>query len=363
MSKKLKIEFIRAEFKKEGYELLTKVYEGSKQKLEYICSDPEKHRHSMTWSNWKHNKRRCPECSTIRRAADSRTDIEHIRAEFAKEGYILLTEIYENNAQKLEYVCPMEHHHSITWSHWNSKEKRRCPYCVGKGKPTIEFVRADFAKKGYILLSTTYENSHQKLEYVCFRGHKHKMCWNHWKSGKECPTCANRIRAEKLRKKFDIIKKSFKDADYILLTKVYKNNQQKLKYICPRGHKHSITWANWNSKNKYRCPFCSNHVSKWEKAVKSFLSELNIDHMPNDRTQLTNPETDYGLELDIWLPKLNKAVECNGLYWHEREEVVVRDKIKKQLCKDQGIDLLVITDREWNDNTDKCKNKIQEFLC
>jgi hypothetical protein len=36
MSKKLTIEFIREQFEKEGYTLLTKEYINNKQKLEYI---------------------------------------------------------------------------------------------------------------------------------------------------------------------------------------------------------------------------------------------------------------------------------------------------------------------------------------
>jgi hypothetical protein len=286
---KLNIEFIRAEFKKEGYELLTTVYEGAHQKLELIC--PRGHTWFVSWNNWQQNIR-CPCFSNT-----MKLNIEFIRAEFAKEGYILLTEVYENNKQKLEYKCPMDHYHSITWGHWNSKEKRRCPYCYGNARLTIEHIRAKFKKEGYTLLTTVYEG-----------------------------------------------------------------NKQKLEYICSRGHRHSIGWNSWNSKNKYRCPFCKDsHVSKWEKTIRQFLGSLHVFYMPNDKTQLTNPKTNHSLELDMWFPQLNKAIECNGVYWHKKKKQ--NDKIKKQLCKDQGINLLVITDKEWKDNTDKCKNKIQEFLC
>ena len=224
--------------------------------------------------------------------------IEFIRAEFKKEDYILLTEVYDNAHQKLEYICSMNHRHSVSWANWNSKNKRRCPYCDGQGKPTIEHIRAKFAEEGYTLL-----------------------------------------------------------------TKVYKNNHQKLKYVCLRGHRGFVSWNNWESK-EHRCPKCKdNQVSKWEKKVRNFLVGLNIDYIPNDRIQLINPLTKRRLELDMWMPKLNKAIECNGTYWHSLEKVIKRDKIKRQLCKDQNIDLLVVTEKEWDKNIDKCKNKIQEFLC
>jgi hypothetical protein len=312
--RKLNIEFIRAEFAKEDYELLTKTYDNSHQKLEYIC--PRGHRHSITWSNW-HQKKRCPCFSST-----AKLNIEFVRAEFKKEGYELLTEVYEDAQQKLEYICPRGHHHSITWGHWNSKDKRRCPYCVGQGKLNIEFIRAEFAKEGYILLTEVYENNKQKLEYECPIGHKHSVSWNSWKSGARCPECFTIKMAADLRTDIEFIRSEFAKEGYILLTIVYENNTQKLEYICPMGHKHNVTWKNWNSKRKQRCPFCNNTgISKWEKTVKNFLGRSVIDYIPNDKSQLINPKTGCRLELDIWFPKLNKAIECNGLYWHSKPEI------------------------------------------
>jgi DNA-directed RNA polymerase subunit RPC12/RpoP len=284
--------------------------------------------------------------------------IEFIRAEFKKEGYELLTEVYENKYTRLDYVCSRDHKHNTHWKLWNSSQKVRCPYCYGNAKLKIEFIRTEFAKEDYILLTTVYEGNKQKLEYVCPNGHQRFITWNDWSQGKRCPCFSNQMRPT-----IEFIRAEFAKEGYVLLTTVYENARQKLEYICPRGHKHFVRWNKWNSKRKQRCPFCSNTgVSKWEKTVKSFLTESNINHISNDRKQLLNPETGYNLELDIWMPKLNKAIECNGVYWHEREEAIVRDKIKKQLCKDQGIDLLVITDKEWNDNTDKCKAKLISFV-
>jgi hypothetical protein len=64
----------------------------------------------------------------------------------------------------------------------------------------------------------------------------------------------------------------------------------------------------------------------------------------------------------LWFPDLNRAIECNGTYWHSLKKAVVRDKIKRQLCKQKDIDLLVITDEEWNDDIGKCKAKLISFI-
>jgi hypothetical protein len=285
-------------------------------------------------------------------------DIEFIRVEFAKEGYELLTQTYDDAHQKLEYICPRDHKHSTSWTNWNSKRKPRCPYCDGQGKLTIEFIRTEFAKEDYILLTKIYKNSKQRLKYICPRGCRHSISWNAWQQGERCSCYVSNIKLN-----IEFIRAEFAKEGYILLTTVYENAHQKLEYICPRGHRHSISWANWNSKSKSRCPKCNDSgVSKWEKMVRSFFIESDIDYTPNDRTQLINPKTGYNFELDIWFPDLNKAIECNGVYWHSLKKVIAYDKIKKQLCKDQGIDLLVITDKEWKDDIDKYKAKLILFV-
>jgi uncharacterized CHY-type Zn-finger protein len=121
---------------------------------------------------------------------NKKLNIEFIRAEFAKEGYELLTEIYENAHQKLDYICPKGHKHSITWNDW--QQGKRCPYCVGQGKPTIKLIRSEFKKEGYKLLSVKYKNSYSKLDYICSGGHKYSIRWSDWQQGVRCPYCANK---------------------------------------------------------------------------------------------------------------------------------------------------------------------------
>jgi len=87
-----------------------------------------------------------------------------------------------------------------------------------------------------------------------------------------------------------------------------------------------------------------------------------IKIVENDRTKLINPNTNRFLELDIWFPQLNKAIECNGVYWHSKNGAIKNDRIKQQLCQQQRIDLLIITDKEWDIDIDKCKEKIKTFV-
>ena len=66
------------------------------------------------------------------------------------------------------------------------------------------------------------------------------------------------------------VRKSFEDSGYKLLTTVYINSDSHLEYICPRGHKHSMIWSNWRTGR--RCPYC-----KAEKHSKRMLGSLNYN--------------------------------------------------------------------------------------
>lgn len=179
--KKHNYSFIKEQFEKEGCVLLSNSYINNSQKLEYICS--KGHKHSIRWSNWAAGKR-CPYC-----AGQGKPTIEFIRRTFIKEGYNLLTTKYVNNRQKLNYICPNGHRHSINWGNWVNGN--RCPYCVGQGKPTIEYVLSEFEKAGYKLLTTKYINAHTKLNYICPEGHEHQISWSEWYNlSNRCPTCA-----------------------------------------------------------------------------------------------------------------------------------------------------------------------------
>jgi len=258
MRKKPTIEFIRDEFFKEWYILLTKVYKNNTQKLEYIC--PKGHHHSISWSNWKSGYR-CPLCvHTIK------PTIEFIKNSFEKHDYELLTKKYKNNKQKLEYICSKGHKHSITWNDW--QQGKRCPYCYGNIKLEIDLIKRSFEKYNYELLTMVYVNNTQKLDYICPNGHKHSITWLNWQNGHRCPFCARNAKLT-----IDAIKECFEKEYYEFLTKEYINSKQKLEYICPKGHKYFTSWDKW--RNGYRCPYCAGVVKLTIEFVKESFEKYN----------------------------------------------------------------------------------------
>ncbi len=277
-------------------------------------------------------------------------------------------------------------------------------------KITYEFVKRSFEDVGYQLLSTEYISNHRDLEYVCPNGHKHKISWHDWRIGVRCGVCDRKyISYDEIKQSFESVgyqllsteyqtahsyleyicpnghkhkiswhnwqqgkrcgrcfgnikvtykqvKQSFLDEGYQLLSTEYKNAQTYLNFICTNGHKHKIIWANWQQGQ--RCGRCKPKWSKPEKEILKYIYTIyNGIIIPNDRSMIRNPITGKYLELDIWLPEIRKAIEYNSIYYHRDK---IKDDYKQQWCKENNIDLLIINDDKWRKHKDF--NIIQTFI-
>jgi len=172
---------------------------------------------------------------------------EFVKSSLESMGYTFLSRVYINNIKMIQYVCPKGHKHNARISHW--LKGIRCPYCSKKAKPTYEFVKAEFEKNGYKLLSKTYINHRHPLRYICPNGHTHSTNWHRWKHNHRCPSCSGNTKPE-----IDFIRKQFEAEKYVLLSSEYINNKSTLKTICPKGHEHNTNWDTFS--RGHRCMKC-----------------------------------------------------------------------------------------------------------
>lgn len=139
---------------------------------------------------------------------------------------------------------------------------------MGAKKPTYDFVKESFESEGYILISSTYIDSKTKLSYECPKGHQHSITWSDWRTGCRCPYCAGKAKPT-----MEQVRVSFEQEGYILLSTNYVNSSTKLDYICPDGHRHSITWSDWNNSG-CRCPYCAHNIKMTIDNIRdSFIIE------------------------------------------------------------------------------------------
>jgi hypothetical protein len=135
----------------------------------------------------------------------------------------------------------------------------------------------------------------------------------------------------------------------ILKCEVY-NVRDKIKLKCVNDH---IFYRNVNNLQYNKsCPLCDNNKSKAEIELSEFLKDFNC--VANNKT-IINP-----LELDIYLPNNNLAIEYDGIYWHSEENGKDRKYHlnKTKLCEEKGIQLLHIFENEWIDKKEIVKSII-----
>jgi len=128
-------------------------------------------------------------------------------------------------------------------------------------KFTTYNVQSIMQLEGYVLLSE-YQGYYKPLIVKCSRGHEYQTTLSSWRSGVRCPLCTG-------RKKwcYDEVKAAFEKEGYQLLNKGYKNNKQRLYFICPNGHRGYILWINWLK--GHRCFMCG-RIKASIKQRKSF---------------------------------------------------------------------------------------------
>lgn len=145
-----------------------------------------------------------------------------------------------------------------------------------------------------------------------------------------------------------ISREGFLDRVTPMFTKeTYKGRFANNLYKCNICGKEFTDWIDSTYKFIPRCPICfPPKTSMFEHEVYMTIKDIlgdDITIIRNDRKVLD------GLELDIYIPELNIAIEVNGLYWHS--ELIHSDNMyhynKFKLCKDKRIRLIQILEDEW----------------
>lgn len=114
------------------------------------------------------------------------------------------------------------------------------------------------------------------------------------------------------------------------------------------------SWAN----HPYYCPNCNNtsdHSSYVEIDIYNEISSIYQEEIIRHDRNILN-----GLELDIYLPKANLAIEVDGIFWHSMKPE--RDLLKTEICESKGIQLLHIWDIEWKRSKSIVLDKIKSVL-
>lgn len=224
------------------------------------------------------------------------------------------------------------------YAHLN--EGTGCPVCANvKRKDQAYFLSASNEVHGglYDYSKSVYTNSKSPVTITCSKhGDFQQAPEQHW-MGKGCPICggAKLVPTEEF---VEMCKVNHHDAyDYSKV--VYRGGTENIVVVCSKHGDFEIMAANFQKGQG--CQKCSaaQHSSKQERILAELITQ-DVE---------THKRIKGRIEVDIFLPKHNLAVEVNGIYWHSDFKKSESDHLAKYtLCKSQGIRLLQITDADIN---------------
>lgn len=206
------------------------------------------------------------------------------------------------------------------------------------------------------------KSSQKVIEFKCPAGHSFTRVARHF-SGR-CAKCETAGRS--FLSRFPEMSQEWSRSNPLGPDEVSYNSAKRIMWECKScRHKWETAVYQRANSNNSSCPKCSDS-KMWSSAEDDIATWLTtglgmmegVDFVRGDRKLLS------GKELDFVFPKLNMAVEFNGVYWHSEEKGKGRwyhhDKWKA--CKDQGIQFIQIWCDDWKNRTDVVKNLLAHKL-
>lgn len=184
---------------------------------------------------------------------------------------------------------------------------------------------------------------------------------SHYKSPYGCQQCYSddiefqlRMTTEEFIEKSRLIWGSKFDYSKV----IYAGNKSKVIIICDLGHE--FTQIPNDHLGGHGCNICSLSLttSSYEVEMLDFIKSCYNGEILENIRSIISP-----LELDVYLPSLNLAIEFNGLYRHsERFKNKDYHLIKWKMCSNLGLRLVHIWENEWIDQRELCEAFIRSII-
>ena len=331
-------EFLKDEF----------VYKDTHQNIPIICHEKcfngEEHgifKHDV--NHHVYRKQGCPICSNKRYDLSK---LIHLGQKKYKDKYTYENTKYSSDTSNDIIVNCKKHGEFIT-TPGKFLNGSGCPKC---SKPRLiqeeEIAKfKDIHGDKYIYDKVNIKRAIDRIIVTCPIHGDFSTTPNGHKNGYGCPECAKEHLGDSNRMSWDeFVDKATKvfNGFYTYRPQEYKNNKTDIIATCPIHGNFKVRPDHHLSGKG--CSACNE--SKLEREIRIFLMDNNISFEYRKK----NFNWLNGLELDFYLPKYNVAIECQGgqhfnmiEFFNKRENFTHRqkiDKIKKQLCEENGVKLL-----------------------
>lgn len=323
--------------------------------VECICGNP----HKTTLDRIK-KKCLCKKCSNKKTGDRSRNSIESVLDLIKSKNYTFISGVYVNYGSLIEVICDKKHFFKTRFSSIN-KKNAGCPVCKGdknseRSRMPYDLLAEKALKNNLKILmpieeyNKNFGNQIKKVLFKCIKcNYEFNSSAARISLGSGCHHCGIKRSSEKRRKPYEEIVSIVKNAGYELITKEYARISQKIDVKCA---KHGIFSIQLNDlSGGHGCRKCCHNYSKAQGNLFDFINKFYPDAIENTRKVIPP------LELDIYIPSLNLAIEYCGIYWHSEKYKNKNDHYNKmKLCNEKGIRLITIFEDEWLERQDQVKN-------
>lgn len=275
----------------------------------------------------------------------------NIKLFLTQNNYSLLND-YDDfiNNNEVQYKCINNHISKLTTNSFLNKRHKTIQLCSKCSKldecnEKLRELQCLVDKNGHIILE--YKNN-KDIVYKCGNcnsvNHANSLSLSRETSSKFCSKCQN----NKNKLKYEDIKVRIEKLGFKLLINEgeYINNKQKLNLLCRCGEKFNMKLH--DIERGRSCMKCK--IGKSQKLCQKFFEQILQENFETIRPHWLNK-----LELDGYNETLKLAFEYQGIqhykyspdFFHKNGigdfyKQQERDKLKRQLCKDNKITLIEI---------------------
>ena len=341
---------------------------GLKKKVWWICK--RGHPYSSTTAN-RLNGWKCPYCSN-HKILEGYNDLATIDPELSKEwhptknGNLTPKQIGAGTDKKVWWLgkCGHEWEATVVSRH----NGRGCPYCcwpprkILSGFNDLQTKKPDIAeewhptKNGSLLPKDVSPTYSKKVWWLGKCGHEWEATVaNRVFNESGCRFCMGKEpivgETDLLTVNPDLAKEWHPTKNKQLTPQNFSaGSEKKVWWLGKCGHEWEATII--NRANGAQCPICAKEqqVSFNEKAIQFYSEQLIEDNgIAVDVETNVKPPFLERMELDVYFPDIQVAVEYDGIYWHEGKRLDVK---KNKLCASNGIRLFRIREQGLVDFND-----------
>lgn len=284
---------------------------------------------------------------------------------------LLSTENGKTN-DRLVFACECGKEFEKSWNHVKNG-LYKCKDCAIKSRSDLKRNKLEEIKKAFILrgfypMFQTYSNCQEKLTFMTKEGFLCETTYDNFRLMKKPLVFStyNKYTIYNIKRYFDIY-----NLDSFFVSEEWKGANEEYLFRCKEcGEEYTMNFQVFMARLNKKCRKCNKSISGLEIKTKRFLEEKNIKFETQKRFK--DCKYKYTLPFDFYIPCFNCCIEVDGQqHFVENEffggeegllERRIKDSIKTEYCKKNGIELIRIPYWYFKNNTYidflKCKLNI-----